>query len=729
MKPTATLRQKIYALTTLIGLLPIMFLFQNCSQTRFISDSANSIFKNQNNGSGYGGKPTGTYYRFSPGFTCETKETFSKSLAVAEGNVILTENKINQCNAITQNLTPDLIDSSIYQNQVVGYQDGIFEGLSSEPDRIPANLVEVWCRDTKDQTGIETITYFDRITQLAVNRIYYATANNGGGFTNRMIDDFNVARTVSATTVTLRDSNGFELIVYRNQPDSEVGLFRGHLTANLNGTAVNRDTKCRFGGSLDSSRWPVQTVVDANILYIKQSPDKKMISYSTSTGFAAGKAGLFSSLANGQNSVLVNDDISLSNNLFHFTPDSKQLTYMSDGGKTLENDILVSSVDKVSSLLISKDSTNGATYRVTADGKYVVYNAGMVRNSWLRAVPLDGQQAVDLHPPVLTTAMQTYPSGTGQYNFTDTFAVSPEGNDIAYLCCGTDVNVYVAKADGTSLNKIVLPVPAGSSLFGLKYPSETTGKVIVASAWTDPLKGPITYTSYAFTSDGQHISQLPSGWMWYQTSPTGTVGLITILPYATQMAMHNILTKETTALPILSGGQFSKDSSYFYGKAANISGSGFKILTFSTANGAKAELCPGVSAQSVDEITPNVFAITGGETGSGILKVYLTSPGEPCRLVNSVAVDKNPTNNVLVKIFEGDTNLLILRRGENGKYIYSDALLYVPLNGKPAIKINSAVHQNATIDFFEFTDSSTIIYSGDQIRSGEKNLFWWKPKN
>ena len=37
--------------------------------------------------------------------------------------------------------------------------EGIFDGSVKTPSSTPASLVEVWCRDPKDPSGIETITH------------------------------------------------------------------------------------------------------------------------------------------------------------------------------------------------------------------------------------------------------------------------------------------------------------------------------------------------------------------------------------------------------------------------------------------------------------------------------------------------------------------------------------------------------------------------------------------
>ena len=141
-----------------------------------------------------------------------------------------------------QRLPVSGLDISIYQRDVVGYVEGIFEIEKSAPGSIPANLVEVWCRDRKDSQGIETITHYDRMLRQGVTRIHYSELGANGLPVAKTISDFGVARVISGKTIWIRDKSGFELMVHRDQPASELGLFKGRLKASRGGVSIDRET-------------------------------------------------------------------------------------------------------------------------------------------------------------------------------------------------------------------------------------------------------------------------------------------------------------------------------------------------------------------------------------------------------------------------------------------------------------------------------------------------------
>lgn len=216
--------------------------YQNCSQVSFVGKEFTDAFKNRNNGSGYGGKPDGDFYRYVPGFKCEGKESFTKHVSIRSSLVTLTENRQAACAATTAPIDESAIDASIYQNEIVGYEDGIFEGSNQTPTSIPAKLVEVWCRDSATQKGIESVTYFNRISKQAVNRLYYAKENPDGTFVNQLVADFPVGRVVDERSVVVRDGLGFELVVHRDQPAAQVGTFAAEMKATIDGQSITRST-------------------------------------------------------------------------------------------------------------------------------------------------------------------------------------------------------------------------------------------------------------------------------------------------------------------------------------------------------------------------------------------------------------------------------------------------------------------------------------------------------
>ncbi|MGZ5279461.1 MAG: hypothetical protein ACXWC9_05940, partial [Pseudobdellovibrionaceae bacterium] len=316
-------RNKLIFFTALsVGLLSA---FQNCSPVSF--QSMNELYspqKSQNNGEGYSGKPKGDFYRFVPDFTCEQKVAPVAHINITGNLITISENKKLLCGAVNQQLDEGLIDSSIYQHEVVGYQEGIFEGAATTPTSVPANLVEVWCKDRNDEKGIETITHFDHVTNLAMNRIYYTESG-----TQTQIPDFSVARVVANKTIVIKDENGFELTVHRDQPAPQAGLFKAHLQATISGQKIARETFCRLGGSLDPKVWPAKQIVDFNVNNFKTSPDLNLLGYTSHT--ATGIPNLYAINTDGTSHVQASPHLPVSGiSKYLFSLDSKSLIYSAD---------------------------------------------------------------------------------------------------------------------------------------------------------------------------------------------------------------------------------------------------------------------------------------------------------------------------------------------------------------------------------------------------------------
>ncbi|MGZ5279054.1 MAG: TolB family protein [Pseudobdellovibrionaceae bacterium] len=734
--------QRWSALVVTVCLLPVLFLFQNCARAVFITQSTEDLFKN--NGAGYGGKPNGEYYRYSPEFTCEGKEMFLTHISVSEAGILLTENKKLACGAIQKNIDPSLMDTSIYQNEIIGYQEGIFEGSNELPTGIPANLVEVWCRDTRDQTGIETVTHFDRTTSLAVNRIYHAISNPDGSKSHQLIPDFPVSRVVSPTTVTVKDGNGFELIVHRDQPAAQLGVFVGELNALINGQPVRRETYCRFGGSLDSTIWPAKQIVDLNVLYFKKSPDLNYFSFSSDTGLAGSQASLYSSTADGSRQTRVSQSLTTSNYNFSFSADSKKLLYMNDGLGPVTTSLGIFHLDGTANIEATSDTSQASNYQITGDARYLVYNSAQIGNSWLRSMPLNGGPAVDIGASLSRQPVGETRVDSIQRIGSDRFEVSAVGSRVAFICCDSRLELYSVHADGSGLLKITPPMSAGFGLYGVRFAISTSDQVLMAFAWKGGVTSPMLYETFAVQADGSGSVMIPDGWQWSQTSPSGEFGLILRRSTVTEYQLIHLKTGARLPLPAFPGSGsfigsvqaiqdfesffFTQDSTAYVGHLIDTTSGKSRLLSVSTGNGTVSEICPGISSSNIREVRPNTFVLVSGDSTSGMIHVYLDSPSQSCRLVNSIPTSLTSTSVLSFKPSPDNQNLLVKKQTKNTDgTIAEDQLFLIPLNGKQPYLINTPVFKAATILSFDFlNDSKSVIYMGDQIRPGEKNIFSWK---
>jgi len=736
--------QRLSGLLVTVCLLPVLFLFQNCARAVFITETTGDLFKN--NGAGYGGKPNGEYYRYSPDFTCEGKKMFVTNISVTDSGVLLTENKKLACGAIQKNLDPNQMDTSVYQNEIIGYQDGIFEGASERPNGIPANLVEVWCRDTRDQTGIETVTHFDRTTSLAVNRIYHASPNADGSLGHQLIPDFPVSRVVSQTTVVVKDGKGFELTVHRDQPAPQLGLFIGQLNAVIEGKSIRRETYCRFGGSLDSTLWPAKQIVDVNVLYFKKSPDLNYFSFVSDTGAAPSRASLYSSTADGAQQIQVSLNLSPANDDFSYSKDSRKLLFMNDGLGSVTTSLGVLNLDGTAPIEATSETSQASTYQITGDAKYLVYNSAAIGNSWLKSLPLDGGPVVDIGASLSRQVVGDTRVDSIQRIGSDRFEVSAVGNRLAFICCDSKLELYTANADGTGLLKITPPMSDGFGLYGVRFASSISDKVVAAYAWKGGVTSPMLYETFAVNVDGSGAVMIPDGWLWIQTSPSAEIGLIMRRPTPTTTERRLIHLKTGAEFPLptftangaFSGSAeanqgsesffFTQDSTAYVGHLLDPASGKNRLLSVSTANGTVSEICPGISSSNIREIRPNTFAIVAADTALQVINVYLDSPTQSCRLVNSIPTALTSSSVLATKPSPDSQSLLVKKQTKNADgTVNEDQLFLTPLNGKSAILINTPVFKTATIVNFDFlSDSKSVIYIGDQIRPGEKNIFSWK---
>lgn len=713
-----------------LGFLGLVFVlaFQNCSPVSF----QNSLsLKMSDSGVPYGGKPTGTFYRFVPDFTCENKEAPNAVIQMTETSTSLIENKKLLCGAIKVDLDPSLLDTSIYQNEVIGYQEGIFEGESTEPSQIPANLVEVWCRDSKGEEGIETITYYDRLKQAAVNRIYYS--KNGNAI---QIPDFSVARVIANKTVFIKDEKGFELTVHRDRPAAQVGLFVGELSALIDGQKVTRETNCRLGGSLDSSLWPAKQIVDLNVNLLKISANGSYFSYTSDTG--TGILSLYGSDMTGQNQLQLSPKFLQSQVLqFSFSPDSNSIIYNSGSQQSPIVELFKVNVDgtsplQLNSLLRQSISQSVSTdFKISADKKFVLYRDGSQQNvgerqTCLRSVPIEGGpiNAVSLPLPHF--------QDMGVFNFD----VSKTENKVAYFAGGpVYADLYISNIDGSNLKNVTPSLPTSDWHFNwytqLFIPNSGSHAIVEAMKSIPPQERMF----YAVALDGSGSLAFPKNWRWEFSSANGS-NVVLVSNDFKQRKLINLKTAVIQDLPVMYSLFFAQDSLELIGNLPLGNGE-LKAVSVSMDTGRITDLCAGLSSSvlGVKELEANSFIISAYDQNAQILNIYRQTWGGTCFKINSVAVGKSSIDSIGEIVISPDREKIFVILGlgslpalyRNQMSVIRTQILYIPLNGKPAYVVNTPVLEGANIlDAFFSNDSRSVIYVGNQIRAAVKGVFLWR---
>lgn len=709
----------------LLLLLVMPALFQNCAKTTFtnvegalhLSESSSS--NTDGNGTGYGGKLTGEFYRFTPDFTCEGKESPVSRIAATDSDITLTENKQLKCGATQTSLTANLVDRSVFQNDIVGYLEGIFESEKAAPTSIPANLVEVWCRDTADRSGIETVTHYDRESQLAVTRIYAA----GPASSIMTIPDFNVSRVISSTQVTMKDGKDFSLIVYRNRPASQLGLFQGSLETVINGQKIARETSCRLGGSLDAKVWPSRQVVDLNISSIKFSPDRQAYGY-TSSNASTSPVLYEGEMQSGRQQKVTSSALSKGVLDFDFTPDSRSFVYWADQRVAGIAELFHSRLDGTNSSQLNAlltDERQASEYKLqfSADGSRVIYQDGhqatFVDNEMsLNSVPLSGGTPITLSPP-----------SSGSDDSVHDFAVSKKSNKVAFLTgVGFNLKVYLSNLDGSQLTQIKIPYPAGqwSIPYGSTFSLPEPGNFLFVQSMR--LDGNLDFLSTAIAMDGSAIISLPINWGSQFTDSSGNLALIADQKVANSYKIMDLKTGHLLPLPAMQPLSFSKDGSHLIGTEVGAGGQAQNI-SISIVDGQKTVICPQASTavSKLQELGGDQWLLTAWDSGQGILNVYSQSNGQ-CQLKNSLPLTKPKLKDVYLS---PDGQKIVVSVSVNIQDIDQDQLLFIPLNGKPARQINSPIYFGAHIGNVEILpDSNSIFYTGDQLNPSETGAFVWK---
>lgn len=717
--------------------------FQNCAQVSFLSSPFESAAKSGNGGV-YGGKLVGTFYRFAPDFTCEQKEAPSAVLDVGETGAELTENKSLLCGASKQQLDLSLIDSSIYQNEIAGYLEGIFEGQSKVPLKIPSNLVEVWCKDRNDEQGIETITHFDRVQNLAVNRIYYSEQSPSGDYVPHEIPDATVARVIGQNTVIVKDALGFELTVHRDQPAAKTGLFKAELKANIGGQTVMRDTSCRLGGSVDPTVWPSKQIVDLNVLDFALSADKSSLAFSSDT--ATGNANMYYSTSTGAALKQISpDQLSPGIQDFWFTPDSKNVIYRGSQRKALVPEIFKVNFDGSGNQHLGGDLVDD--YQTDPQGRRtpvmftntgaMIYKDGAGNQKSVSALNLN-VVSFSGGTPLKINAPYNDSFGVYGYNY------SPQLNKVVYVeGMPTTPDFYSVDLDGSNLLKITPAIsPTTSLLWYDQLALSAGGRYVVLQGIEHA--GSLHGKHIAVALDGSGSVPIPELWEWSFSNATETFAFLIsqvytdpsgrILPYDTSTRLMNFKTGSLVRLPPLKNAFFTKDSRNLVGARVRDDGQ-LQSLIYSTANGTQTELCADVSGSlmKILEYENNQFAIVSYAKDSRILTVHLRNSAGTCTKVNSVVATREKLDSIKAISMSPDRQKLLVHMEVSqfsGTFQIAgvgNQVFYIPLNGKPGLLVNTPVTATAGIVEATFlNDSQAVLYRGDQVRTGKQNVFLWK---
>jgi hypothetical protein len=756
---------KLLALSSIF----ILF-FQNCSLDKSSKD--NRKISAQNNGGSYGGKISSTFYRFSLDRSCEIEGASARILLQSE-KASLSEYD-SQCFESKKELSLSDIDRSIFQTDIIGFRSGIFEGFESTPESIPANLVEIWCRDQADH-GIETIVHYDRLTQSAVTRLYYQEKDSLGSLVTRVVPDFSVARVLTSKIALIRDNSGFELSVYRDQTSNVSGLFKGLLKTRIKSQEVVQDTLCRLGGSLDPNLWPAKQVSRTGEFAknLGLSPDGKFLAY---IGAPPGEnPSIFVALTDGSEATRLNGPEEIPSILgggvaqAAFSSNSQYLFYASKSLQTQQKLWRVNLLGELKAeSFLNSTGVNSFSFQKDQNNLIFDYTLNIPYKFAGRL------QSVNLNTGV-TSQLTPNTEGIDVKGVISGFDSSNIQNKVVYLwdsresSRGELVDLYSVNIDGSNLLKITPQLPSidwhlKSLENGSSIPEQ--GNFVIVRAYNG-----LEMRHYAVAIDGSGSRALPLGWTWSFGSPNGVIGFIN--PFytensTTQAKLMNFKTGQLIALPPMETfntlaevytGQglsntgfnlsintrsfpaidkrafnhpslfFTSDSKFLIGRSRAESGN-YQVFRISTEDGDVKNLCPEIQSPQlwVQNLNAGRFLITTYDYQSQFIHIYLYKSQLGCQKINSLLSTNSKLETVREVTLSPDGQKILMRLVKKNDYMdLSTQIYYVPLNGKPAYQINYALSETAEASQAFFTgDSRKVIYIANQFHGGEAAIYLWK---
>lgn len=445
------------SLIAFAGVLTLSVLFSNCSGES-IPDlvSLASQTKGGGDGVGFDGKLT-SYNRYVPDFVCDGKTSAYASIDFSNGAILFTQNDVNQCTLSSKRIYEADLDVSSFQNEIFGYQEGIYqkskpEGLSGGASSIiPSELVEVWCQTTKEPSSLEVIIKYNSQTKNAQARIYYVRENEVSGVLERReVPDFSVARVAVDHKVIVKDAK-INLTV-----DRDVNIaggsaeFKGEVLVKLDDQTRFENLRCRLGGYFDPSIWPAKIVLQKPV-----SGD--LVGAPSKDGFPAwyGFYSFFKDLTDGKSLTsqkevyLFSDDSlnfkkvafkgpqeSLGIRNFKIGHDGKYVYYRADANLLKQFRLYRVDIESGETTVLDKNGILGSGALNVLDGGFHVYSDGTL-------VFLDSNEAVERYKALVIpgTDRRAVPVEipgafiTGQLSM---YAYSPKNRKVIYVHYGVN---------------------------------------------------------------------------------------------------------------------------------------------------------------------------------------------------------------------------------------------------------------------------------------------------
>ncbi|MCM2280829.1 MAG: hypothetical protein NDI61_03170 [Bdellovibrionaceae bacterium] len=747
-------------LVLLLILFPILiFAFQNCGNAVRFTALSSIISKGGlefggGNGEGYGGKPDGHYFHFVPGFSCEGKESPANEIHATASGITHVENIGIQCGANGTPLSETVLDQSRYHGHLLGYRDMIFEKMESAPSAIPDELMEAWCFDDPVQKTLEVIHRYNwRLGTTSLQVLGFTPDGTPAART-----ESGIARLVEQRSVLYQTQN-YELKVNKDNLASTSGQYIGSLKTSIQGRSFELNLSCRLGGYLDARLWPARLLADGNIAQFDVFPSQNRLVT------LLRKRSLARTLANQPwEGVLV--DLNFTTDVsraltplqpafvgvadFQVKPDRSGLLFRSDQESTARTmyrmahlDLTSSMVQMISSPLLNAAQKVTPDYHLTSDG-WVFYRDGRQEEvgtdiePWIWSMPLNLGQ----NPPTYQVN-HTLPLN-GDYEIRGYF-IAEKSKRVVYSAVSLDLKEewFAANYDGSQ--NVQISREESSKFYNpyliTKLVDGSPGYLLYSVPVDDTNR--LRQNLVAAALDGSGVVDLQIQFAFdLQASPDGSAVYLKQVSSDVGLQLGGVVTLSKSYLvtmgtwrkievPVLQAARFSPDSRTLIGTSAS-----GQILSVDVTTGQVQNRC--AQRAKIVETSPyfdsQMFALEEASGHWNLLRIQ----GLSCEVVNRIPVPNNwssvdPTVPLKSRSLKWDLSpngqsLLLTSRITRLDLLQSESrLLWIPLDGQPAIRVDAPVGSWGVIDRALFHwDSKSVIYWGPQLDPGAKHLFQWK---
>ena len=781
----------------LIFFITFVISFQNCS-FKLVASDATSVLdvksgKLGGNGEGYAGLQKNTFYKFENGFSCLGVEMAQSSIIKNQEGLIYKSYSHLLCEPKTQNLPIESIDQSKFQDDIIGYQEGIYVGLDVKPTSIPVELVEVWCQSLDEKKYFETISYYNSNTKKANTRVYYSLKKQD--LNEKVLKtEFNVSRLIENKSIKFSNENKFNLSIDRLQtiPNFQ-GQFKGVAIISDSNFAVEQltvDLRCRLGGALDISIWPAQRLVDLNFTTDQtwafnpvqwfyeneQQVDEQKFFYKIKS-INSDENQLFQlDLFKAQQKIVDNKLLYKSPKNFVFKLGESMLTLEQENGKIGNKNIFQLFQLDLQNNQISKITNQAAVNRFGENNFQNLPKNQIVFSEWIQ--PLDdenfGTNLKIYDPSSLSNSSIEFSNSSNikknlgyiyQQKMNQIFIAEYNNNNYVQ-------NFYFYKLKINKQNKL----ENFSSKF-LKWPWQVTS----VDTFSDPdPDNSIRFEvlnfqngenfSYITSIDGKTSLALPND-ARSLISPDGkTVFYTKIMDMFQEIsgktANSYFVDVSNNQLKVIDGHvlfepYFTKNSQNIIGDRRQMVAPFSRSFSISVENSnSQTELCAEHVNSTVSTVTFDVFKdqsilLVALDTDKANVYFYKVNLNNECYLLNSITskdFDQRLFESLIsVKSTNAITNFKSYFRlkmsPDHSSFIFGvrykpldsehlrslaiHKLIYVPLDGKASYVINTPLNQDGVIHDFKFLqDSKSVLYIGNQVDKQQHNIFiWQKPKN